>query len=75
MQIEFSLLRVKKHVSFFPLNGSYFALYQSISIYPPARPPIHPSIHPSIYLPDVSKSQDYGDVSAGAQQGRLAMSR
>jgi len=26
MQIEFSLLRVKKHVSFFPLNGSYFAI-------------------------------------------------
>ena len=31
---------------------------------------IYLSIHLSIYL----KSQDYGDVSAGAQQGRLTMS-
>jgi len=28
----------------------------------------------SIYIPVYLKSQDYGDVSAGAQQGRLTMS-
>ena len=62
----------------------YLSIYLSIdpSIHPSIPPSVHlsvrpsvgrsvcPSIHPSIHL----KSPDYGDISAGAQQGRLTMS-
>jgi len=48
--------------------GTFLSVYLSICLYVSGRTDGRTDVY--IYL----KSQDYGDVSAGAQQGRLTMS-